>query len=334
VLPSLLGPPIAGLLAEAVSWRAAFLAVLPLLPLPLWVLWHRLRGWRPGAATQRPSGGSGRLLFGLLLAGGAGLGQGAWHLLAAPAGTSRWAWAAAVAGTALAGLGLVGLLPTGVWRLRRGTASLVTFRAGINAAFFGGEAFVTLMLVEQRGAAPVLAGMALTVASLGWSAASWSQGHWPSRRPDGVDRFRLAAVGAAVLAAGLFALTATPLDRVPAALVAPFWGLAGLGMGWAMSCSSVLMLRLAPPGTAGRTATSVQLGDNLGTMLGIGAAGALFAARYRPDGDHAGVFVAIWAGLGLVALLTALVGLRIRPRAGASPASTPGPGSAEPVESR
>jgi MFS family permease len=43
VLPSLIGPPIAGLLATQIGWRAPFLAVLPLLPAPLWVLASRLR---------------------------------------------------------------------------------------------------------------------------------------------------------------------------------------------------------------------------------------------------------------------------------------------------
>ncbi|MFZ0160789.1 MAG: MFS transporter, partial [Kineosporiaceae bacterium] len=52
VLPSLIGPPIAGFLATQISWRAVFLAVPPLVALPLPVLTARLRALRP---TEPPA---------------------------------------------------------------------------------------------------------------------------------------------------------------------------------------------------------------------------------------------------------------------------------------
>ena len=48
-------------------------------------------------------------------------------------------------------------------------------RGLLPGAFFGAEAFIPLMLVEQREVALVLAGAALTVGGVGWTAGSWLQ---------------------------------------------------------------------------------------------------------------------------------------------------------------
>jgi len=52
--------------------------------------------------------------------------------------------------------------------------------------------------------------------------------------------------------------------------------------------------------------------DALGSVLGIGAAGAVFAALHDPGGSDAEVFRLIWAGLGVVGVLSAAVALRAR----------------------
>ncbi|MBL8929642.1 MAG: MFS transporter [Kineosporiaceae bacterium] len=322
VLPSLIGPPVAGLLATHVGWQAPFLAVLPLLPAPLWVLWTRLRAvgvasGAPGAASS--GGGRRRLGAAVLLAGGAGCLQWAQWALTADAAPGVLVAALGAGGAAVMLAGLPRLLPSGVFRAARGLPALVVHRTGINAAFFGSEAFLTLMLVEHRGVSPALAGVALTFGAIGWFAGSWSQGHWPggSTGPSGAerpDRYRLVSIGGLLIGAALTGLAFTPLTWVPPVLVAPIWVVAGLGMGWAMSCSSVLLLRLAPAAEQGRSAAAVQIGDNLGSMIGIGGAGALFAAAYRPgEVTGAGVFAAIWLLLALAGLGAGVVARRIRP---------------------
>jgi len=101
-------------------------------------------------------------------------------------------------------------------------------------------------------------------------------------------------------------------EGVPLLAAGPTWAIAGFGMGWAMSCSSVLLLRLSAAGEQGRNASAMQIGDSLGSTLGIGGAGALFAARYQGGADAA-TFVLIWVTLGLLGLLAAVVAARIRP---------------------
>jgi MFS family permease len=97
-------------------------------------------------------------------------------------------------------------------------------------------------------------------------------------------------------------------------VVALCWAVAGLGMGLSMACSSVLLLRLSAPEQQGRNASAMQIGDSLGGVLGIGVAGAVFAAGHDPAGDDTGVYMLIWVVLGGIGLLSALAGARIRPR--------------------
>ncbi len=303
VLPAVIGPPLAGWLATGVSWRAVFLVVPPLLLLPVPALWPRLR--RPeGAAAPTPSrDGSGRVVRGLGLAVGAAVLQ--WGLQ----GAGRLPGVVvAVAGGLLALACLPPLLPAGALRLSRGLGSVVMVRAIYSGTYFGAEAFLPLMLVTQRHLAPAVAGLALTAGAVGWAAGSWVQG-----RPGlALDRATLLLLGALVIGAGVALLAVTPAAVVPVWVAPLVWAAAGLGMGLAMSSTSVLTLRLSRPGEEGRNSSGLQIADALGSVLGIGLAGAVFAAGHDPAGSDAAVFAAMWIGLGSIGMLAALVARRTR----------------------
>src|SRR5256885_17270046 len=86
-------------------------------------------------------------------------------------------------------------------------------------------------------------------------------------------------------------------DGVPAWLSVPAWGIAGLGIGMAYSSISLTVLRHAPAGSEGATASSMQLADILGNALGTGiGAVAVAAAGARPRGGLVGGAIA--GGLG------------------------------------
>ena len=327
VLPGILGPPVAGVLATGAGWRVVFLAVPPIALGPLAVLWPRLGG-RP-EAPEEPTGpqeqapaSQGRsrpdrltpapglvadvpprrlVVHGVVLTAGALLVQ--WGL---QGGGPLPPPLVVVAGLALAAVGAPGLLPRGLLRLRRGLPGVVVCRGLFTGTFFGAETFVPLMLVEHRGLTPALAGLALTSGALGWTVGSNLQG----RGVLPVTRAGLLGIGGVLAAVAILGLVPTPSDAVPVWVVPAVWTLGGVGMGLAMSSTSVLTLRLSVPGEEGRNSAALQIGDVLGSVLGVGAAGALFA-RLHGTGDDPRAFAVIWLVLGLVGLLAWPVSRRV-----------------------
>ena len=83
-------------------------------------------------------------------------------------------------------------------------------------------------------------------------------------------------------------------------------------MGLGTSSLSVLSLELTSPADHGSTSSSLQLADVLGSVIGIAAGGAVFAALHRAAGQDVPVFVGMWLGLSVVAALVAVAGSRIR----------------------
>jgi hypothetical protein len=220
---------------------------------------------------------------------------------------------AVVAGAVLVCVALPGLVPPGTVRLRRGLPSLVAVRGLFTGTFSGTEAFIPRMLVAHRGITPALAGAVLTCGSIGWTAGSWLQGTRWFR----IQRTTMLTLGATVLGVGVLLLAGTPLDALPAVAVAVAWIVAACGMGLGMSSMSVLTLWLSAPGEEGRSSSSLQVGDALGSLLGIGLSGALFTALHTPAFPDAGAYALVWLVMGLVGLLAALASLRVRRPAGA-----------------
>src|SRR4051812_35567263 len=250
VLPSVIGPPVAGWLAEDVTWRAVFLGVPPFAVVALVALLPRLAHLE-GNPTQAPTVDAGerrrRALFGLALASGATLVQwGAQEVATRPV-----AAVGLVAGVVLLAVSLPRLLPPGTLTLRRGLPSVIAVRALFTASFFAAETFVPLMLVQERGLRPLVAGLALTGGAVGWATGSWAQ---TGRQR--LSRSTLLVVGAVVVAAVVAALPLGVLAQMPPYIVAPLWLLAGFGMGLGMTTTGVLVLELSPADEQGRNSAS------------------------------------------------------------------------------
>jgi hypothetical protein len=71
-------------------------------------------------------------------------------------------------------------------------------------------------------------------------------------------------------------------------------------------------LALSPVSDYGSTSSSLQLSDVLGSVMGISAAGALFAALHNPTGSDNGLFELIWVALAAVASLVMVGGQQTR----------------------
>ncbi|NIZ90825.1 MFS transporter [Kineococcus rubinsiae] len=302
VLPAIVGPTLAGWMADAISWRSVFGVVVPLGVAVAAVILPRVPAKGTGSfeATARR-----RVLRGALLAVGAGALQvGAESL----SDGGAWPVVLTVAGATLVVAALPGLLPRGTLRAARGLPSVIGVRGLYTAAFFGTESFVPLFLVTERGLAPAEAGLALTGGAIGWFAGTSIQTRDLTRMP----RHLLLVAGGAVIALGIGVLVAVVLSGISGWFVLLVWLIAGCGMGIGMATTSVLTLRMAPPEERGLASSALQLSDNLGGVLGIAVVGAVFAALHTGAGGQDDLFAGMFAGLLLVAVLAAVVGSRGR----------------------
>jgi len=310
VLPSLLGPPIAAWVTTTWSWRWVFwLVVVPVVAATTLVLARRGQV----AAADRGVEASSRdhrahvraAWFGLLIAASAGALQWGTHDL-----DPGWSATTVVAALGVLGVGVAAplLLPRGTWLAARGLPSVMLARFLLTCSFFGTITYIPLMLVNERGVSLGTAGTILAVGSLGWSAGSWVQGRdrWAGRRD------RLVMAGGGLLTTGLLSVVAvTHFGWHPWLIALGLVG-CGLGMGLGTASLSVLSLALTSPADHGSTSSSLQLADVLGSVVGIAAGGAVFAALHTAAGRDVPVFVGMWLGLSAVAALVVVAGARIR----------------------
>jgi MFS family permease len=342
VLPSLIGPTLAGWLAQEVTWRAVFLLVPPLTVPPALALLPRLRHIGPADRPATPGLSTrARVLAGVAVSLGVAVLQWGLDGLSRPGGGSAagLSGAAVAAGIVLVGLGLPRLLPAGTLRLRRGLPIAVLMRGLFAATFFGAETFIPLMLVSHRGISPTQAGLVLSAGAIGWTSGAFLQSRSWMRMP----RHFMLFTGGAVIGTGQLVLLFVVRPDVSPWLAIPCWVVTAFGMGLGMSTTSVLTLRLSKPGEQGRNSSGLQLSDSLGSALGIGLTGAAFAAWHSPGGDDGPLYAGMWLATAAFAFVAAFVGLRAKPREGWPPVEglatarshepgAPGPGAPVAVE--
>lgn len=291
VVPGLVGPSVAGALAEYVTWRAAFLGILPLVAVAGWMTLPALRG------LDRPMGGvrPGRRREWLSLRVAAGVGLVLWGL---SSGMLVAGGALMALGVAVAAFPLVRLLPAGTLRVTRGLPAVVAGMGVINFAFMGADTFVPYALTNLRGQSSLMAGLVVTTAALSWTGGAWLVERYAER----FSRRAFVAVGMAHLAAGSMLLVLLPWDAFPVWMVVVAWLVAGLGMGLAYPNFGLITLSEAKDGEEGEATSALKLAEWLGNAAGAGVAGAIVAAG-TANGMQGG---AVSLNFGLMALLAVL----------------------------
>lgn len=303
VLPGVIGPAIAGGVAQLTTWRAVFLGLLPLIAVAGAITLPAIRSAVPvGAAAMGEADpderGNGlamrrRLPIGLVLAAGAGL-----LVAGLTSGTLFPGAPLAILGLVLVLPSFSRLTPVGTLRAIRGLPAAVLLRGLLTFTFFCADAYVPLALQEWRGLGPAVAGIALTGATLSWTAGAWIQ----ARRINRWGVRRLVGSGFAFVVVGIVAFGLVLSPAVPVAVGLVAWSVAGLGMGLAYSPLSLTVLREATPGAEGTATSGLQLSDVLGTALGTGVGGALLAFSARSG-------LETWVGLAGAFAVGAAVGI-------------------------
>jgi MFS family permease len=321
VAPGLAGPVISAEITHLFGWRWVFLGLLPVVAITGSMAVPALRRLGPPGRERAEEH---RLVDGVRTAGCAALVL-AGLTLAADSGTAP---GAILAGAGLVALGAIAglpalrrLVPPGTLTARRGLPTTILSRGLLTFAFFGADAYVTLTITVIRHRSPVLAGIAVTGATLTWTAGAWIQARLGQSR----DGRRLVQAGLVIILAGIAGMALVLQPAVPVETALAAWTVAGLGMGLAYPTISLLMLREAPPGREGWASASLNLADVLGTAIGIGAGGAAVTAS---TGHSLPTGVMIAFGIAAVAALAALTVTRRLP---AGPAAKQAPPAAEPI---
>ena len=67
------------------------------------------------------------------------------------------------------------VLPPGALRARPGLPATVVSRGLLTFAFFGADVYLPLTVQSARHASPTVTGVAITAATLSWTAGAWVQ---------------------------------------------------------------------------------------------------------------------------------------------------------------
>lgn len=304
ILPSLLGPSVAGVLDAVAGWRAVFVGPLLVVPVSLVLVRSALRRTYAGVTPQDAAldlGSRRRVAASLVLATGLAL-----TTLAAPLLSSSGTRSAGVVTIAFGLLTVLAgarrSLPRGSLRLARGVPAIVAVRLLVSAAFTGVGGLIPLMLVQTRGASTALAGISLSVTGVLWAAGSWlNSTHLVQSSLPAVQRLR---IGSVLIAVGSMGPVLLSLDRIGLAPGMVGWAVAALGMGVVSPTISTEILALSPVREQGRASAAQGLAISTGVALQTGVVGAVVALCGASMGGAA--FAAVMAAGGLVAVVAAL----------------------------
>jgi len=319
VAPGLAGPAVSAEVARLFGWRWVFLGLLPIVAVAGAIALPALVRLGPPAAAGaeehqmidgfRTAAGATMILAGLTLSAGSGAAPG--RLGAVVGGL------ALIAAGGAAGLpALRRLVPAGTLTARAGLPATILSRGLLTFTFFGADAYVTLAVTAVRHRTPVVAGLAVTGATVAWTAGAWVQ----ARLSDTWEGRRLVRSGLVIVLTGIAGMVLVLQPGVPLAEGLAAWTVAGFGMGLAYAPISLMMLQQAPPGQEGRLSASLNLADVLGTAMGIGVGGAAVTAAAGRD-LRLGIAVAF--GIAAVVGLAALAVTRRLPSGPSSAAPPP-----------
>jgi hypothetical protein len=298
VVPGLVGPAVAALVATAVGWRWVFLGLIPLVVAAGALVVLALRNVPP-PATPDPATVPYLAVLGVVAGAGTALASLNSGVLPVIVGGG-------IAGGILLAASLRRLTPPRYLTARPGLTATILSRALLTCCFFAGDAYVPYAIVTVRHAPTVLAAIALTASTLTWTAGSWVQARCIAR----YGPRRLVRIGECLVAVGLALMCAVLLPSVPPALAIVAWTVAGGGIGTAYSPLSLTTLDRAAPGEEGRATSALQLCDVLGQAVGIGVAGAIVAASSTGTGHGTAVTLAFSFAIA-VAVTAVIAGTRL-----------------------
>ncbi|MGX5679990.1 MFS transporter [Schumannella luteola] len=299
LIPSLIGPVLAGIIADTLSWHWVFLGVgvLVLVAAGAFIpsVLTLLRMPKHGADAT-----SSRWVVPLSLVAAVGV------LGVSLAGElGPLAWPVAVGALGVAFVALRPLFPRGTFRAARGMPAAIALRGLVASAFFAVEAFQPLLFQTRFDYEPWAAGLILTVGGVAWAVSSEVQG----RLGDRVGHESTLRLGTVLAVTGLLWQLVTTLLWLSPPIAAIGWLVAGVGMGLIYPRVSTVVLAHSAPGEQGFNSGAMSIADLAGAASSIAIAGLLFTAF---GGIEGGGFTAVFVLGAVLVLLTVPVAWRVR----------------------
>lgn len=298
VVPSMIGPFLAGAVAEYLDWRWAFLGAAALTAVAFAIIAVRLRGLDLGhGEPQDRRALAMRLALAVVVAVSAVL-VGFSADMAVQIG-----WPVALGSIVVIALAVLPLLPRRTLRAGRGLPSVVLMRGIAAGTFFAAEAYIPYLLIERYGFSATWAGIGLMLAALAWAGASHVQGRYGDR----LGNHRITAISVILIVIALLSVLFAALLTVSPAFVIVGWAFAGGGMGLLYPRLTVLTLAYSDQGNQGFNSSALSISDSTGSAVAIALAGLAVATL----GGGADAFAIVFA-FCLALLMVGLVpGLRL-----------------------
>ncbi|WHY17556.1 MFS transporter [Paenibacillus sp. G2S3] len=271
ILPALIGPYIAGLLAENLSWRFVFWLVLPFIVLSVCLtlpLFRKLQTENTNASSTKR--GKYKEIYAILLTLGTGL------LLAGLGFLPYWKGIViSVAGVLIMIQPLRKLLPEGALVVRKGLPATIVTRGLFVACYYAVESYVVLALTNVKGLSADVAGLIVAAGAISWSIAAWLQSKL-DEQDHGKGRKQRVMIGVAFMIVGV-ALVITVIGISGNGIVLAVFSqiLTGFGIGLAHPTTGAIALQHAEDGDAGSISANIQFIDAFSPALSIGLGGAL-----------------------------------------------------------
>lgn len=303
VLPSLVGPAIAGHVTQEWGWRYVF-GVVPLFvavaALPIAYVLRSIptaQGQRSPmlASLSRDAGLVGIGVMLLQLAGALSSPSAQFGVFALGACITAWA--------------LPRLLPRGTFMSRRGMPSAILARLSAMASQVGLAVMIPLILQRVHGWSEASSAWWVTLGSITWAIGAVGQ----ARVHDAHLRRRLPVIGGTLMAIGAFPVGAILFPSIPVWVALIGWLFVGLGVGLVHAPLSVMALEVTPEAKHGRVASWLQVADSAGPALElalVSVAMSVWAATATVGGA---AYAPYWVIAAALAILTVVAVTRLRP---------------------
>ena len=299
VLPSLIGPPVAGVVADTISWHWVFLGVGVLVLIAAAAIVPALRQLRSMPASSGEPGSRWAVVWAIVVAVAVvSIGLGG------ESGTS-WSWLIVAVAFAVVVLAVRPLLPRGTLVVRPGLPATVLLRGAVAAAFFSTEVYLPYLLNEVYALPSAVSGLILTVGALSWASGSALQSRFGAR----MSHSRTVRIGATIVFVGIVVQLLTALFLLSPFVAAAGWLLAGGGMGLVFPRISTLVLSHSTERDQGFNSAAMTIADSTASATSIAFAGLLFAAFGAVSG---GGFVAAFALAAVLGLAAVPIAFRVR----------------------